>query len=132
MTTNADKALRMDRWLWYTRFYKTRALASAAVGGGHVRINGSKARAATRVRAGDKVEIVRQQMLYEIEVLAIPERRGPAPEARACYTESEESRRRRQETLQSIRSDRMQMPKTEGKPDKHTRRKLRSRNRREV
>jgi ribosome-associated heat shock protein Hsp15 len=132
MTTNTDKALRIDRWLWYTRFYKTRALASAAVGGGHVRINDSKARAASKVRASDKVEIVRQQLLYEIEVLAIPERRGPAPEARACYTESEESERRRKETLQRIRSDRMQMPKTEGKPDKHTRRKLRSRNRRQV
>ena len=132
MTTKGDKALRIDRWLWYTRFYKTRALATAAVGGGHVRISGNRARAAARVRVGDNVEIVRQQLRYEIVVLALPERRGPAPEARACYAESEESQKRRHETQQSIRADRMQMPKTEGKPDKKTRRKLRSHNRRQV
>lgn len=132
MTIDSREPLRVDRWLWYTRFFKTRALASAAVKGGHVRINGNKARAGSRVNVGDRIQIVRQQLLHEVEVISIPLRRGPAPEARASYSEPAESRQRRQDTISSIRVDRMQMPRTDGKPDKRTRRKLRSRNRGQV
>jgi ribosome-associated heat shock protein Hsp15 len=57
-------------------------------------------------------------------VLKIPSRRGPAPEARACYVEDEESVRRREAQLSSIRQDRLMMPRTDGRPDKHTRREL--------
>jgi ribosome-associated heat shock protein Hsp15 len=132
MTTGSEQALRVDRWLWYVRFFKTRALASTAVNGGHVRINGRRARPASKVRAGDSIEIVRNQLGYDIEVVTLPSRRGPATEVQETYRESEESLRRRRETIDRIRSDRMQMPRTAGKPDKRTRRKLRSRNRRQV
>jgi len=122
-------SLRLDRWLWFTRFYKTRTAASAAVQGGHVRVNGERARAATRVGVGDEIKLKRLQLEHELTVTAIPLRRGPASEARTCYEESPESVERRKARVTELRRDRMQMPMTRGKPDKHTRRQLRDRNR---
>lgn len=122
-------SLRLDRWLWFTRFYKTRTAASTAVQGGHVRVNNEPARTATRVQVDDEVRLVRQQLTWELTVRKIPVRRGPAREARACYEESEESVTRREQTVAELKRDRLQMPMTRGKPDKHTRRKLRDRNR---
>ena len=122
-----NDSLRLDRWLWFTRFYKTRTAASAAVHGGHVRVNGERARAATSVRIGDEVQLVRQQSTYELTVLGIPARRGPAKDAQACYDESAASITRREKQLAELRRDRLQMPMTKGKPDKHTRRQLRDR-----
>lgn len=123
------EALRIDRWLWFTRFYKTRTAASAAVQGGHVRVNGERARTATRVSPGDRIELKRQQLAYVMTVRRIPARRGPAVEARACYEESAESVATREQRLRELRRDRLQMPMTKGRPDKHTRRRLRQRNR---
>ena len=123
----SNDSLRLDRWLWFTRFYKTRTAASAAVHGGHVRVNGDRARAATNVRIGDEVRLVRQQSTHELTVLEIPARRGPAKDAQACYEESPASIARREQQLAELRRDRLQMPATKGKPDKHTRRQLRER-----
>ena len=125
----SDASLRVDRWLWFTRFYKTRSAASTAVHGGHVRVNGEPAKAATLVKAGDRVRLKKRQLTWELIVTAVPTRRGPAKEARACYEESDESISRRMETQVELRRDRMQMPMTKGRPDKHTRRRLRQRNR---
>lgn len=124
------EALRIDRWLWFTRFYKTRGLAASAVTGGHVRINGERAKPGTRIREGDVVELVRQQLPYKVTAGRLPCRRGPASEARDSYNEDPETVRRREEIVAGIRSDRRQMPMTRGRPDKHTRRQLRDRNRR--
>jgi ribosome-associated heat shock protein Hsp15 len=125
----ADRTLRLDRWLWFTRFYKTRSAASAAVQGGHVRLNGERARSSSKVAIGDQIKLVRQQLTYDLAVEDIPARRGPAAEAQACYSESEESVAVRKRHLDDLRSDRRQMATTPGKPDKRTRRKLRDRNR---
>ena len=124
-----EDSLRLDRWLWFTRFYKTRSAASAAVQGGHVRVNGEPAKTAARVRTGDRIRLVRQQLTWDLTVTAIPSRRGPAREAQGCYRESDESAARREQTVAELKRDRLQMPMTRGKPDKHTRRKLRQRSR---
>ena len=126
-----DEALRIDRWLFFTRFYKTRSLAAAAVAGGHIKLNGERARPASRARIGDRIEIVREQLRWVIDVRAIPARRGPASEARACYEEDPASLSEREARVASLRADRLTMPRTRGRPDKHTRRKLRERNRRQ-
>lgn len=123
----SEDALRLDRWLWFTRFYKTRTAASAAVEGGHVRVNGERARAGIRVHVGDEIKLVRQQLSYDLKVVGIPLRRGPARDAQACYKESAESIEQRKQTVSDLKRDRLQMPMTSGKPDKHTRRKLRER-----
>ena len=124
-----EGSLRVDRWLWFARFYRTRGAASAAVQGGHVRVNGVPARTSARVRVGDRISLVRQRLAWEFTVTAIPSRRGPASEAQTCYIESEESVVRREQTVSQLRLDRMQMPTTRGRPDKHTRRMLRNRGR---
>ncbi len=129
MTATENEVLRVDKWLWFTRFYKTRGLASKAVTGGHVKVNGERAKPATTVRSGDVIEIVRDQLPWRLTVAALPQRRGPAKEARACYQEDEGVAEQRQSLSTGRRMDRLLMPTTEGKPDKHTRRKLRARRR---
>jgi ribosome-associated heat shock protein Hsp15 len=125
----ANDELRIDRWLYFCRFFKTRSKASAAVTGGHVRLNGERAAPGQRVKVGDRIDLVRERLAYSLEVSAIPVRRGPAGEARECYAEDEETVRRREAQVAGLKQDRKLMPKTDGRPDKHTRRKLRERNR---
>jgi len=127
--TAERNSLRMDRWLFYCRFFKTRVLSTAAVSGGHVKINGERAAPGYRVKCGDHIELVRDRLPFSLEVLEIPNRRGPAAEARRCYAEDEDTIKQRAAQSASLRQDRMLMPRTEGRPDKHTRRKLRDRNR---
>ena len=128
MSAPAD-SLRVDRWLFYCRFFKTRSLATAAVVGGHVKVNGERTTPGSRIKCGDQIDLVRERLPYSLQVTGIPKRRGPAAEARDCYLEDEETVRQREGQAVALRQDRMLMPKTEGRPDKHTRRKLRSRNR---
>ncbi len=125
----ADRSLRLDRWLWFTRFYKTRTAASKAVNGGHVRLNGERARTSSGVAVGDRLRVVRNQLEFDLTVTRIPTRRGPAREAQAGYEESPDSVARREQRVSDLRADRLQMATTRGKPDKRTRRKLRDRNR---
>ena len=123
------EGLRVDRWLWFTRFHKTRTLASAAVQAGHVKVNGERAKSGSRVQSGDTIELVKKQLLYRLNVLSLPARRGPASEMIECYEEDAASQQERHELMATIKEDRKQMPRTRGKPDKHTRRMLRERNR---
>lgn len=119
--------LRIDRWLYYCRFYKTRTKASAAVTGGHVRLNGERAASGTRVATGDRIELTRDRLDYSLEVIGIPARRGPAAEAQACYVEDAASIEERQARIEALRQDRLLMPRTDGRPDKRTRALLRER-----
>jgi ribosome-associated heat shock protein Hsp15 len=116
--------MRIDRWLFYCRFFKTRSKATAAVDGGHVKVNGERAAPGKRVKCGDQIDLVRERLPYSFEIAAIPTRRGPAPEARDCYVEDEDTVREREVQAATLRQDRMLMPKTDGRPDKRTRRKL--------
>ena len=127
--TNPPDALRIDRWLYYCRFYKSRSLATAAVSGGHVRVNGERTAPGARVKCGDRIELVRDRLPYALDVTAIPGRRGPAAEARQCYEEDPGIVLEREALTRALRQDRMLMPKTKGRPDKHTRRQLIRRNR---
>jgi len=126
MTTD-DGSLRLDKWLWFCRFFKTRAMATAAVRGGHVRLNGERVKPGARVREGDRVFIVRQQLEFDLTVTGLPPRRGPASQVALCYEEDPASVSKREAAIEQLRMDRRQMPTTAGRPDKHTRRALRSR-----
>jgi ribosome-associated heat shock protein Hsp15 len=125
----AEPTLRIDRWLFYCRFYKTRVLSSAAVTAGHVKLNGERASPGSRVKCGDRIELVRDRLPYVLDVAAIPPRRGPATEARQCFVEDDKVVALREQTATALSRDRLAMPRTPGRPDKHTRRKLRERNR---
>lgn len=129
MTVTPEAGTRIDRWLWCARFSKTRSQAAAAINGGHVRINDRRAKPGSRVVPGDRLRIVREGQVFNIEVLAIPTRRGPASEARGCYLEDDASRRVRESAAEAVRQDRKLMPRTDGRPNKHTRRGIRRFNR---
>lgn len=122
-----SESLRIDRWLFFCRFFKTRSKASTAVAGGHVRLNGERAAPGHRVKVGDRIDLVRERLDYSMAVTGIPARRGPAAEARRCYTEDEAVVEQRAAKTAALRQDRLLMPKTQGRPDKHTRRQLRDR-----
>lgn len=119
------ESLRIDRWLWCARFFKSRSLAAEAVRAGHVRINGQRAKPARDVVPGDLLVIQKGEEELDIEVLQIPVRRGPAVEAATCYRESESSIARR-EAARAARSVFVPAP-TRGRPDKRTRRLMRER-----
>lgn len=121
---NGTSALRIDRWLFAARFFKSRSLAAEAVGGGRVHVNGERVKPSRAVRSGDRISFVRGGVTFECAVLALPERRGPASEAVHCYEETAESRARR-EAAERMRLARALAPRVEGRPDKHERKILR-------
>ena len=118
-------ALRIDRWLWAARFFKTRSSASAAVSGGKVHLNGQRTKPAKPVRQGDRLDIRRGDSRWEVTVLATAERRGPASEARELYEELPESVARRVRERE-VRRERRLAAGT-GRPTKRDRRKLEER-----
>jgi ribosome-associated heat shock protein Hsp15 len=117
-------ALRVDRWLWCARFYKSRAQASEAVAGGRVHVNGARVKPARALKIGDRVQVSLHGRDVEFDVLAIPARRGPAPEARACYAETADSVERGERWRDSQRLAAMATPRPDERPDKKSRREL--------
>lgn len=113
--------LRLDKWLWCARFFKTRGLAQQAVEGGHVQVNGERAKASRLVKVGDALRITRERERFEVAVTGIPTRRGPAAEARGFYLETPESEAARA-TVREF--DRLAAPVHSGRPDKKERRDL--------
>lgn len=115
---------RLDKWLWQVRFYKTRSLALSAIGGGKVHLNAERVKPAHRVRIGDRVSLSLEGLVAEFEVLGLPQRRGPAPEAQSHYRESPQSAARRAHIQEQHRLARQSRPRPEGRPDKRDRRRL--------
>lgn len=113
--------MRIDRWLWCARWFKTRSLAAGAVRGGQIRLGGRRIKAAREVRIGDRLDIRRGDALIQLCVRKIPSRRGPPAEAAALYAETPDSIRRREAQTEARRSPRP-LPATRGRPDKRTRR----------
>jgi ribosome-associated heat shock protein Hsp15 len=114
---------RLDRWLWAARFFKTRAVAQQAIGGGHVHLNGQRAKAARAVRPGDTLAITRGEERFEVQVLAVAERRGPAAAARSLYEETEASLAARASEPQQ-RKDLAGTRPPPSRPDKRDRRRI--------
>ncbi len=115
---------RLDKWLWCARFYKVRALASAAIVGGKVHLNGERVKPAHRVNVGDRLSLSLDGVLGEFEVLGLPQRRGPAAEARTNYVETEASAARRARVGEQRRLADQSRPRPEMRPDKRDRRRL--------
>ena len=120
----ASPALRIDRWLWAARFFKTRSAAAAAVTGGKVHLNGQRTKPAKAVRAGDRLDVRRGDLRWEVAVLATAERRGPASEARTLYEETPESVERRVREREERRARRLAAAAGAGCPTKRDRRQL--------
>lgn len=114
--------LRIDKWLWAARFFKTRSLAAQAVEGGKVRVAGDRVKPARELKPGDQVQIRAGELEWNISVRALSERRGPAVEAARLYEESPDSRARREAILAQRRA--APHPLTPGRPTKRDRRVL--------
>lgn len=88
--------MRLDKWLWAARFYKTRRLATDEIDKGRVKVNGSEAKPARKIVVGDLVTVRKLQMIYEVKVCLLIEQRGPASVAATMYDETKESIERRE------------------------------------
>lgn len=123
---NDSAGVRLDLWLWAARFFKTRSLAKQAIETGKVEIGGQRAKASRAVRVGDPLRIVRAGEVFEIEVRALSETRGPASVAQALYAESDASRAAREQARALRAAERAGFQPPESKPDKRARRLIRA------
>ncbi len=124
-STDDKQRVRLDKWLWAARFFKTRSQASAAVKGGHVHLNGQRVKASADVRDGDDVHVTKGRVVFEIEVTALSEKRGPAVQAQQLYAETPASVLARERAADERRATRSSMPRPAARPDKKQRRQLR-------
>ena len=115
---------RIDRWLWAARFYKTRGLATEAVAGGRVHLNGERVKPAKEVRPGDRVEVRVAQTARTVVVSALAEKRGPASVAATLYEETPESREERERLALERRLARPLGADLGARPTKQERRRL--------
>ena len=120
-----EESLRIDKWLWAARFYKTRSMATSAVDGGRVHVNGHRIKASYRVKISDVVALSRQGCKQEVVVCAINDQRRPASEAQQLYRESEESIAQRELLAAQRKILNQGLPRTARKPNKHERKEIR-------
>ena len=116
--------VRVDKWLWAARFFKTRALATEAVLGGRVRVNGVRVKPAKEIRTSDKVELTIEAMRWTVIVTGLSDKRGPASVAAALYQETPESAAGRQQSALERRAARPLGADLGARPTKQDRRRL--------
>jgi ribosome-associated heat shock protein Hsp15 len=116
--------VRIDKWLWAARFFKTRSLAQRACELGRIRANGQPAKPAREVHAGDLLQVKNESGEFELEVLALSEIRGPSPVAQALYRETETSREARAKAAEARKSEPYFETFQGGRPSKRDRRQL--------
>jgi ribosome-associated heat shock protein Hsp15 len=116
--------MRLDKWLWAARFFKTRSLAQQAVAGGRVQLNGARTKPAHEVKIGDTVDVRVEEWRWEIQVKALSERRGPAEEARKLYDETDASRAERERRMDLRRWGAEPAATLKGRPTKRDRRRI--------
>lgn len=121
----APEPVRLDKWLWAARFFKTRALAAEAVEGGKVDLNGDRPKRSRAVRVGDRLAVRLGPYEHVLVVRGLSERRGPAAVAAGLYEETAESRARRERLAEQHRLAAATFDFGEGKPSKKQRRDLR-------
>lgn len=116
--------MRIDRWLWAARFYKTRQLAAFAVNGGKVHLNGQRCKAGKKIKIGSLLDITKNGLVWHIQVEVIPKQRRPASEAIHFYSESAESKAERKVQSSLMRAQNKARPQTEHRPNKKERRHI--------
>lgn len=118
-------SIRIDKWLWTSRFFKTRSMATDAVNGGKVHLNGQRVKAGRMVKAGDVLSIVKDSVLFEVTILGINKSRRPAKDAVLTYEESEQSRLKREQEKAIKKLASATRPVPQRKPGKREREQLR-------
>lgn len=121
---SADISVRLDKWLWAARFYKTRSIAREMIDGGKVDYNGVRAKPSRIVEVGARIKLLRGNIRIEIEVLKLSDIRGPAPVAQTLYRETDESVEQKNKQLEQIRINALLAPHPDTRPNKKERRQL--------
>lgn len=126
MAANENKIseIRLDKWLWAARFYKSRAMARAMIEGGKVHYNGQRSKPGKQVEVGALVRLWQGDDEKEVQVLQLAQQRRGASEAQLLYRETEQSERKRQQTAEARRLNSLYAPHPESRPDKKQRRDL--------
>jgi ribosome-associated heat shock protein Hsp15 len=119
-----DDRVRLDKWLWAARFYKTRSLASEAIAGGKVQVNGDRAKRARPLQVGDEVRVRQGPYEHLVVVRALSARRGPAAAAAELYEERPESRAAREAMALQLRTLHAAFVTEKGRPTKRDRREI--------
>ena len=122
--TDPLSRLRLDKWLWAARFFKTRSLATAAIDGGKIKLNGAHAKPAREVVIGDRLDISAHEQQWTVIVRGLNALRRPAPEARLLYEETEESQTRRTQQAEQRQLAPTPGADSKGRPTKRDRRQL--------
>ncbi|MGA9031909.1 MAG: RNA-binding S4 domain-containing protein [Sulfuricaulis sp.] len=121
MAETEGSHIRIDKWLWAARFFKTRSQAAAAVAGGKVKVNGERVKAAKAIRLDDELSIHVGPYECAVRVLGLSVRRGPAPEAALLYEESVQSKVARKELATRLSAERIYDSHEKGRPTKRAR-----------
>lgn len=129
--TETDDRVRIDKWLWAARFYKTRSLAADAIAGGKVQVNGERVKRARPMQVGDEIRIRQGPYEHSIVVRELSDRRGPAVEAVRLYEEKPESRAAREAMALQLKSLHAAFVPERGRPTKKDRREIEKLKRRE-
>ena len=124
MSDREDGRVRLDKWLWAARFFKTRALAAEAVEGGKIEVNGDRPKRARPVQLGDEIRIRLGPYEHIVLVQALSDRRGPASHAATLYQETDASRTRREELAIQLKSLHAVFGPEKGRPTKKDRRQI--------
>ena len=124
MSELSGERVRLDRWLWAARFFKTRALAAAAIAAGRVEVNGARAKRAKLVAAGDQLRVRRGPFEYRVVVRVVSEHRGPPAQAAALFAEDAEGRRLRERLAEQLRVSPSLRYEGKGRPTKKERREI--------
>ena len=119
-----DSSVRLDKWLWAARFFKTRSVAREAVSGGKVHLNGNRAKPGRTLNVGDQLRIQRGDDEYTITIVELSVRRGPATIARTLFEESDENRLQREKLAEERKLEHQQYATRERRPDKRQRRHI--------
>ena len=118
------EVVRLDKWLWCARFFKTRALAASAIKGNKIRVNDQPVKAAKNIHVGDKLHIKRTPYQYSITILKLTNNRLSASLAAELYEEDQESIQKRETLSQQIKAENASYPRTIGRPTKRDRRNI--------
>jgi ribosome-associated heat shock protein Hsp15 len=124
MSDHEDGRIRLDKWLWAARFFKTRALAADAVEGGKVEVNGDRPKRARALQVGDEIRVRLGPYQHTVTVRALSARRGPAVEAARLYEETQDSRAKREELAIQLKSLHAAFGPDKGRPTKKDRREI--------
>ena len=118
------RGMRLDKWLWCARFYKTRAIAADAIKAGKITLNGERAKPSRMVEPGASMIIKRGPYLYDIEILLLSKSRKSATEAMLLYQETQDSIKKREIVSAQLKLDAMNTPRIDGRPTKRNRRQI--------